>query len=65
MIGILIYNMLGFSLPGNMAGNIQNPKRNFPLAMFLSIILIIANYILPVLLVTSVHHHLRFRGEKL
>jgi amino acid transporter len=48
-----------------MAGNIQNPKRNFPLAMFLSIILIIANYILPVLLVTSVRHHLRFRGEKL
>jgi amino acid transporter len=53
MIGIVIYNMLGFSLPGNMAGSLQNPKRNFPTAMFISIILIIANYFLPVLLVAA------------
>lgn len=54
MIGIILYNMLGFSLPGNMAGSLQNPKRNFPLSMLISIILIIANYILPVLIVAAV-----------
>jgi hypothetical protein len=54
MIGIVIYNMLGFSLPGNMAGSVQNPKRNFPLAMLISIVLIILNYFLPVLLVSAV-----------
>lgn len=53
MIGLVIYNMLGFSLPGNMAGSVQNPKRNFPLAMFIAIVLIIANYFLPVLLVAA------------
>ena len=47
-IWIGMWNYLGWDGLSTVAGEIENPKRNFPLALFISIPLITACYVLPV-----------------
>lgn len=48
-IWIGMWNYLGWDGLSTVAGEIENPKRNFPLALFISIPLITACYVLPVI----------------
>jgi hypothetical protein len=47
--GALVLNMLGFFLPAACAGSVQNVATAFPRGMLLAVVLVIFNYVIPII----------------
>ena len=47
--GALVLNMLGFFLPASCAGCVQNVATAFPRGIFLAVVLVIFNYVIPII----------------
>ena len=48
-LGALVLNMLGFFLPAACAGSVQNVNTAFPRGMLLAVVLVIFNYVIPIM----------------
>lgn len=48
-MGALILNTMGFYLPAACAGSVQNVARTFPRGMLISLVLVIFNFVIPIL----------------
>ena len=51
----LFWNLNSFDVGASFAGEVQDPERVFPKAMFLSVIFVVASYILPLLVALGVN----------
>jgi len=45
---VCMWNYMGFDNASNVAGEVENPQRVYPLAMILTIVLIVLGYIIPI-----------------
>jgi amino acid transporter len=48
-MGSLILNTMGFYLPAACAGSVQNVKRTFPRGMLIALVLVIFNFVIPII----------------
>ena len=53
-LNVIFWNLSGWDSMGNLAGEVQNPKRTYPLAMALACLLCVACYMLPIFAAVSV-----------
>jgi len=53
-ISVVLWSTSGYDACGNVAGEIQNPKKNYPRSMIFSLLLSIASYVLPLAVIVSV-----------